>query len=496
MRLSIQDVNDMLQQVQAGDSYEAVACRWLQQNPGSWESWAPDKSRCFAGFGLYSAGSMDFVLDRSSPVLLECKPCRSGSYSSRLDDASGTTHVCLPCQPGTSQPSGAAEFCEPCPLGEFQNNSGTESCVRCPIGEYQNQKGSSSCVRCPARSSTLGLGSQSYSDCGCLQGYIDVGPSSLSCAECSEGLECPALSKLSDLLAGSTALGEDFLPQIMPGCYSTRQKPLEVFRCKDADRCPGGPPGTCTDTLGSVACTTCPDGHFWSGAQCKRCSAWMRTAWVLGILLAFLLLSLVYYEMAKMSKMPSKSDKAAAVYATTSAFSISVSMAQTLGVVNMMRVKVPSPLQSSVLKLENLALDCLIGSEPFVHYLLSASFFPSAVCWLALCHFVSKTLPLKFRWTTHMTRNMAGKVLQTGFETMSAISLVPLTCYRHPNGTYSVLQYPGVFCGSGGHAAGHPRAKMLQPWQWHSRGRGGGGEEEGRRRGGGGEEEGRRRGGG
>ena len=468
MRLSIQDVNDMLQQVQAGDSYEAVACRWLQQNPGSWESWAPDKSRCFAGFGLYSAGSMDFVLDRSNPVLLECKPCRSGSYSSRLDDASGTTHVCLPCQPGTSQPSGAAEFCEPCPLGEFQNNSGTESCVRCPIGEYQNQKGSSSCVRCPARSSTLGLGSQSYSDCGCLPGYIDVGPSSLSCAECSEGLECPALSKLSDLLAGSTALGEDFLPQITPGCYSTRQKPLEVFRCKDTDRCPGGPPGTCTDTLGSVACTTCPDGHFWTGTHSQRCSAWMRGGWVLGILLAFMLLSLAYYAMAKMS---SRTNKATPAYATTSAFSITASMVQTLGVVSMMTVKVPAQLQGIVglreivvLNLENLALGCLIGNESLVHYFLSASFFPSAVCWLALCHFVSKTLPWKYRWTTHKTRNMVGKVLQTGFETMSAISLVPLTCYRHPNGTYSVLQYPGVFCGSGEHAAGHP--VLLQPWLW------------------------------
>ena len=34
---------------------------------------------------------------------------------------------------------------------------------------------------------------------------------------------------------------------------------------------------------------------------------------------------------------------------------------------------------------------------------------------------------------------------------MSATSLVPMMCYKHPNGLRSILKYPGVLCGSGDH---------------------------------------------
>ena len=44
-----------------------------------------------------------------------------------------------------------------------------------------------------------------------------------------------------------------------------------------------------------------------------------------------------------------------------------------------------------------------------------------------------------------------GAFLQVGFSTMSATSLAPMMCYKHPNGLRSILKYPGVLCGSADH---------------------------------------------
>lgn len=36
---------------------------------------------------------------------------------------------------------------------------------------------------------------------------------------------------------------------------------------------------------------------------------------------------------------------------------------------------------------------------------------------------------------------------------MSATSLAPMMCYKHPNGLRSVLKYPNIICGSDEHTA-------------------------------------------
>ncbi|CAK9078174.1 Potassium channel GORK [Durusdinium trenchii] len=46
-----------------------------------------------------------------------------------------------------------------------------------------------------------------------------------------------------------------------------------------------------------------------------------------------------------------------------------------------------------------------------------------------------------------------GAFLQVGFSTMSATSLAPMMCYKHPNGLRSILKYPGVICGSDEHTS-------------------------------------------
>jgi len=46
-----------------------------------------------------------------------------------------------------------------------------------------------------------------------------------------------------------------------------------------------------------------------------------------------------------------------------------------------------------------------------------------------------------------------GQFLQVALSTMSSTALVPMICYKHPNGQQSNLKYPNVFCGSDEHTA-------------------------------------------
>ena len=50
------------------------------------------------------------------------------------------------------------------------------------------------------------------------------------CHPCSDGLTCPILSTLDILQSGTSPIGVDFVPKILPGFFSTRSKPLEVFK--------------------------------------------------------------------------------------------------------------------------------------------------------------------------------------------------------------------------------------------------------------------------
>ncbi|CAE7898853.1 Riox1 [Symbiodinium sp. KB8] len=122
VRFHMSDVNRMMKdQKDTGDSFAEVACRWLQMNPTSWETWLPDVTKCFPGLGLYNTNLHKFVDAREDPTHIECRACISGRYSSRLDDSKGLTYVCAECEPGTSQAVGAALSCEPCQLGEYQH---------------------------------------------------------------------------------------------------------------------------------------------------------------------------------------------------------------------------------------------------------------------------------------------------------------------------------------------------------------------------------------
>ena len=91
------------------------------------------------------------------------------------------------------------------------------------------------------------------------------------------------------------------------------------------------------------------------------------------------------------------------------------------------------------------------GQSAPIRYLLSALIFPVGVAWLAICWGVSKLFPQRYHWNGSKVVSCIGAFLQVGFSTMSATSLAPMMCYKHPNGLRSILKYPGVLCGTADH---------------------------------------------
>ena len=234
-------------------TWEEVTCKWLKANRATWEKWIPDESECFPGFGLYDSVLQEFVEKREHTTnrtnKIVCQACVPGTFSQKLEDGLGTdgahTQICVPCGKGTSQASGAALSCKPCQEGEYQDEAQSTECKRCDFGTYQDQIGQQSCKACPqstgkVTTNTLGFGSVAETDCGCPEGFIDMDETAaFGCVQCGEGMTCPALSQLTDLKNGTSAVGEKFTPKIQrghwaaAGCSFSMLQHVSVVSLKD-----------------------------------------------------------------------------------------------------------------------------------------------------------------------------------------------------------------------------------------------------------------------
>jgi len=436
------------------ESWRNVTCTWLRNNRAMWQKWIPDESMCSPGFGLYDSVLKQFTDDRNVTNKIVCQACEPGTYSKKITDDKGDTHICVPCEVGTSQASGASLSCKACKAGEYQGAPGQQECMRCPTGTYQDENGQTVCKSCPADTSTLGVGSVAASDCGCQKDYIDMDRTgAYNCVKCGEGMKCPALSSLVDLEQGERDLGEAFTPQILTGYYTDTSAPTEVFRCASAAACPGGAPGSCSGGLVETPCSACPAGETWTGSTCEDCAGWRQTIWVLALCGVFVVLTMMYYLTTSQV-----TAKATTLFATTASFGMLVMSMQNLGLIGMMRVEWPLVLDGifSICKFLLLDIDaygfsCIAGQSEPIRYLLSALIFPVGVAWLAICLGVSRLFPKSYRWNGYKVVSCIGTFLQVGFSTMSATSLAPMMCYKHPNGLRSILKYPGVLCGSAHH---------------------------------------------
>eukprot|EP00435_Cladocopium_sp_Y103_P072515 s36_g40.t1 len=144
------------------------------------------------------------------------------------------------------------------------------------------------------------------------------------------------------------------------------------------------------------------------------------------------------------------------------AVGLAVNVLQSLALFGLMSAKWPetfemafSRLQIFVLDIEGLSLGCLIGGTSALSYVATTLICPLILLWLGLCNALSHSSCSRMcglqRWKWPFTFNTMGLCLQLGFGTMAAVALKPMMCYKHPNGRHSVLNYPGIFCGDGGH---------------------------------------------
>lgn len=103
------------------------------------------------------------------------------------------------------------------------------------------------------------------------------------CVPCSEGLHCPLGSNLTSLKTGESIVGEEFVPKLLKGYFSTEEKPIEVFKCQSSEHCLGGMPGQCAGEreVTSIPCADCPRGTSWSGDECVVCSGGVGVMWCL-----------------------------------------------------------------------------------------------------------------------------------------------------------------------------------------------------------------------
>ena len=77
IRISMEHMNAiLLDQKHTTDSWRQTTCRWLHSNRNVWQSWIPDESQCFVGFGLYDTGLDDFTNQRvNTSNQIVCQAC-------------------------------------------------------------------------------------------------------------------------------------------------------------------------------------------------------------------------------------------------------------------------------------------------------------------------------------------------------------------------------------------------------------------------------------
>lgn len=450
----IDTIYELLRERQAtGDQPQEIACRWLKKHEARWHEWIADPSLCIRGFGLYDATTQSFPASRKSAST--CKACLPGTYSKLFKDDWGTTHVCEECSAGSQQPAAGEVSCNPCPAGTFKEVASTSDCAPCPAGYYQNDAGAETCKKCPNGTTTILLRATFFSDCVCLAGTIDVSEpgAEVQCVPCGEGLSCPDGSTVEGLKLGHSPSAE--VAEVMPGYFSWLTTPTEVFKCLGT-HCPGGRPGACEGGRLGPTCHDCAAGMYWADDECRSCEVSIVAAWIAGSFVLLLVMIIAYYVTEDRYRA-----RAALRECATIGGDMLMAFLQNLGILSLVSVPLPDTLKTLfewsslfVLNLRSLGSSCAVG-DGMQRYVMSSLFFLFVVVAFPLLgyatQFCSCMRTRGWNWQFYKTICVTGKFLQSCFTLMCNIGLVPFMCFRHPNGSQSILKYPSTFCGSGEH---------------------------------------------
>ncbi|CAK9116720.1 unnamed protein product, partial [Durusdinium trenchii] len=265
------------------DGYQKTACDFIQANLAKTLSWIPNDLECAAGTGVRTAdGGYDAVTREEASY---CEWCPPGRFSNPITLTSATngdinTYRCDACPAGQKQGTGGSTFCEDCSSGTFSSQVATVKCTLCPVGSYMPEKAASQCTRCPAPMVTAEEASRFETQCICPKGMVrpcrhTSAPNGLRegctcnkevyatetsemCIPCPDGLECKAGADEKDLPCYRAMESPELnYPRPLPSHYTGFDSPYSVYKCKDAEICPGQAIEVCSANAYGIACGLC-----------------------------------------------------------------------------------------------------------------------------------------------------------------------------------------------------------------------------------------------
>jgi len=430
----------------------------------------------------------EMALDQSMPYMAQTA-CPVGSYT----NVSGQTACTLSspgyfvnenstnevqCAEGTFADEKGAAVCTKCVAGDFQEKRGQTSCDRCEVGRYQDEKGESSCISCPDGRTTLYTGSSSASECICQVDTEYLDDTTDTCKPCPIGINCPAGASLALEIGTDVSNGGYTSLSVKPGYYipasavsvgdsAGREDAIinEVYACDALGEavlsqsgyntpCPGGPAGSCAlnRDAGSLACGRCMDDHFrGSDGTCQKCGGGEAVGLVIMIVLGLTLPVGSYFFINQ--GVTAKLGELSAAILSFGTFVTSVQLAM---VITKISVSWPAGNRDIfrmfaifAFDLDSVRAECLFGSGATTGYVLTllipimlgavlfgASFLSRLV--FAVSHRLHMKGPET--WNTYFT------VYQAVFIAIFITVVRPFRCYSHPNGKYSMVDYPDIIC--------------------------------------------------
>jgi len=457
-KLSGSDIQDLLVRYAqtrgpsgSGD-YFAASCGWAIANRQLWEnSWIPQATTCSSGRGLVDL-QQNFVVSKSDAV--QCGTCTPGRASVKSVD----TRICSKCTSGSYQNSFGAVECNSCVLGSYAAQEGSTECTLCGLGEYASETGMTSCYKCAADAAQLDmwttsqevstdtgsrilevLGAVSDSFCACGAGlFLWQG----KCEVCSKGTSCPGGNRL----------------ELLPGYFSSREAPGEVYKCRYDYFCPGGVPGTCAAgrDATTIACELCKDGL--RDAEDGTCEACQDGDYAVFALIASVVLAAVTGLYIGL-RIENKSSKSGSLIVVSTSFTQLVTLVQMLSVLRRFNIDWREPFYSILVFIEVLSFDLEMLSVSCLATMSSAAVFTFRSLLMPCLMLIALLVHLCFLLVTRSKNFRASDLWRTigsmfliFFIILFSMLLAPFQCSAHPSGQATLKRYGAVFCdGQGEH---------------------------------------------
>ncbi len=281
-------------------------CRFAD---GSTNAPADRPAQCVAGmaFDGVSAECKDCASGMHSPAVdTRCLACAAGKFT----DVPGLSE-CLDCPKGRFAGSTGQSTCEICGAGSIAKKEKSKSCTECPKGEYSNASAMSACILCgkgrfvselnsigckPCEDELKGgttdlLGATGLEQCVCPSDKFRdkrSGERLRKCESCLFGMKCDFGSDMHNY-----ELESGVYPELKAGFWSDPAAPLEVYRCANDVRCPGGAPGACRKGSKGRSCAVCEEEWASDGERCVECATGSDVMPILFPVLPILLVPIV-----------------------------------------------------------------------------------------------------------------------------------------------------------------------------------------------------------